>query len=98
MLRLLLPLPAAPCRAAPDATDWPAWRGPTGEGKVGGPVWPERLVGGRLRRIWRIEMGPSYSGPVVAGGVVHVTETQDEAVEVVHALRRESGEEVRKTS
>ena len=39
-------------------------------------------------------MGPSYSGPIVSGTRVFVTETRDESHEIVRTLDRATGEEL----
>lgn len=73
---------------------WNQWRGPDRSGHAPGPAWPERLDGTNLRRQWRIQAGPSYSGPIVDGRHVYTTETEDEVDEVVRALDRKTGEQV----
>ncbi len=74
--------------------DWPQWRGPKRDGQVGGKKWPNVLQGEHLQRLWRVEMGPSYSGPLVVGDRVFVTETRDKSEEVVRALDRKTGNEL----
>lgn len=88
LLRVLLVV-GLPVAAA--ATDWPQWRGPTRDGQVGGSPWPARLDDAHLRRQWRVELGPSYSGPIVVGGRVFTTETREKKEEVVTALDRATG-------
>jgi outer membrane protein assembly factor BamB len=83
----------APLRAAGPEV-WPQWRGPTRDGQVGGSPWPDKLGGKALERLWRVELGPSYSGPVVGTDRVFVTETVDKKYEVVRALARETGKEL----
>ncbi len=75
-------------------TDWPQWRGPGRACRVPeSPKWPDDLDG--LEQSWRIEMaGPSYSGPIVAGDRVFVTETVDKKKEIVRALDRKTGKEL----
>jgi outer membrane protein assembly factor BamB len=85
-------LPAA--RAEDDRGVWPQWRGPGRDGHVGGADWPDRLQGDNLKQLWRVPLGPSYSGPVVAHDRVFVLETKDKTWEVVHALDRETGKEL----
>ncbi len=69
---------------------WPQWRGPTRDGKMPAePTWPRDLSG--LRELWRVPMGPSYSGPIVANDRVFVTETIDRKWEVVRALDLKDG-------
>jgi len=89
MLRLTLALLLASVAAAGEPT-WPQWRGPTRDGQVSAAAWPDDLKG--LTQLWRVEFGPSYSGPIVTERVVFTTETREKADEVVTALDRESGQ------
>jgi len=73
---------------------WPQWRGPTRDGQVAGPAWPDKLKGDALQQIYRVELGPGYSGPIVAADRVFVTETVDKKDEVVRALDRATGREL----
>jgi outer membrane protein assembly factor BamB len=87
------------CAIAPAATvgaadGWMQWRGPTRDGRIGGPAWPAKLSDGSLAPLWRTPLGPSYSGPIVAGDRVFVTETRDKTTEVVRALDRRTGREL----
>lgn len=75
---------------APD--NWPQWRGPQRDGQFTGPAWPDRLGTNQLQRTWRVSLGPSYSGPIVASDRVFTTETKDKKFEVVSALSRATGE------
>ena len=77
-----------------EADVWPQWRGPGRDGLVGGPAWPTTLKADSLKLLWRVPLGPSYSGPIVAADRVFVTETKDKAVEIVRALDRASGKEL----
>jgi len=74
--------------------DWPQWRGPQRNGQAMGETWPQGIGPESLKQTWRLAMGPSYSGPIVAEGKVFVTQTVDEQFEAVHALDRRSGERV----
>lgn len=73
---------------------WPQWRGPSRDGKYSGADWPDSLQGERLKQRWRVELGPSYSGPIVTDDRVFVTETKDRKFEVVSALDRGTGKTV----
>lgn len=73
---------------------WPQWRGPTRDGRFAGPAWPERLQGDSLKLLWRVPLGPSYSGPIVAADRVFVTQTRDKKEEIVQALDRKTGKEL----
>jgi outer membrane protein assembly factor BamB len=79
---------------AEDAETWPQWRGPWRDGSVHGGPWPSTLQGERLKQRWRIELAPSYSGPIVSSDKVFVTFTRNEKYEGVRALDRKSGKEV----
>lgn len=77
------------------ADHWLQWRGPTRDGQLElGSPWPNSLSAPVLEQVWRVPLGPSYSGPIVCGERVLVTETRDETTEVVRALDRWSGEEL----
>jgi outer membrane protein assembly factor BamB len=83
--------------AAESAENWPQWRGPTRDGFVAGADWPTKLDKDHLISFWHVDLGPSYSGPIVAADRVFVTETKDAKNEVVHALDRATGKELWKT-
>ena len=70
------------------AADWPQWRGPSRDGVVKGG-WPGDLE--KLERVWRVELQPSYSSPVVVGDRVFTTETVSKKLERVRALDRKTG-------
>lgn len=70
---------------------WGQWRGPNRDSKIAGNDWPSTLGDSSLQQTWRIELGPSYSGPIVSDDRVFVTETKDEKFEVVHAIDRKTG-------
>ncbi|WDI44612.1 PQQ-binding-like beta-propeller repeat protein [Bremerella sp. P1] len=74
------------------SSDWNQWRGPNRDGKVQGPQWPGSLDEETLQQAWRVELPPSYSGPVVSDSTVFVTGTEDSKYEVAYALDRKSGE------
>jgi len=73
---------------------WLQWRGPARDGSVDGATWPEGLDASRLEQVWRVDLGPSYSGPIVTETMVYVTETRDAKTEHVRALDRATGAEV----
>jgi outer membrane protein assembly factor BamB len=85
---------AATATAAGEPGIWPQWRGPERDGQVHGPAWPDSLDTNHLQRTWRVELAPSYSGPIVAADRVFTTETKDKKFEVVTALDRKSGKEL----
>jgi outer membrane protein assembly factor BamB len=71
---------------------WPQWRGPTRDSVTVGPAFSDKLTS--LKQTWRVELGPSYSGPVVLADRVIVTESPDDKTEVARAFDRDSGKEV----
>ena len=75
------------------ASDWPQWRGPNRDGQFAGSAWPDKLDTNHLRQAWRVELGPSYSGPVIVSDRVFTTETKEKKFEVVTAFDRKSGKE-----
>lgn len=86
-----------PCALAAGDANWPQWRGPNRDCYVaaGSAPWPKSLDS--LEQQWRVELGPSYSGPIVWGDRIFVTETKDETYEVVRALERATGRQLWKT-
>lgn len=80
--------------AAATDSNWPQWRGPKRTGEFAGPGWPDTLDDAHLKRMWRVERGPSYSGPVVDAERVYTTETRDKKTEVVTAFDRKTGREL----
>ena len=79
---------------AGDGETWPQWRGPKRDGSVSVASWLHGLRGPSLTQRWRVELPPSYSGPVVSTDKVFVTYTRDEKYEGVYALDRNRGMEV----
>ncbi len=75
---------------AAEITTWPQWRGPTRDGQVPGSKWPDSLSETVLTRQWRVDLAPSYSGPIVSESAVFVTGTADKKTEVVIALNKHS--------
>jgi len=74
--------------------DWPQWRGPTRDGVAAAqPAWPDSLGEDHLKQAWRVELSPSYSGPIVANGSVFVTETIDKTDERVRSFKLSDGTE-----
>ena len=91
---LLLALTLGGAAAASAESNWTQWRGPNRDGHFTGPAWPEKLDTNHLQRIWRVELGPSYSGPIVADDRVFTTESKDKKFEVVTAFDRNTGKEL----
>ena len=84
---------AIPARAEELMSDtWPQWRGPHRDGSLGGTKLPDGLAD--LQEVWKVDLGPSYSGPIVGADRVFVTETEEKKVEIVRALDRKTGKEL----
>lgn len=80
---------------AGENTTWPQWRGRTRDGKlVHDDPWPGSLTGDHLKPLWRVELSPGYSSPIVTPKHVIVLESKDKKYEVVRALDRNTGDEI----
>ncbi len=80
-------------RLAPtSAVSWNQWRGPARTGRLESAVLSSRVSLTGLTPQFRIELGESYSGPIVSGDRVFTTATVNKEYEVVQALNRHSGE------
>ena len=81
------------------ATNWPQWRGADRDGILKNvSPWPATLSSNQLVESWRVPLGSSYSGPLVVGQHVFVTETVDKRDEYVRCLDRTTGEEIWKAN
>lgn len=74
-----------------DDGSWDQWRGPRRDGSVASANWPTSLSESSLVQRWRVPLGESYSGPLIVGSRVFVTETVDKKLERVRALDRDTG-------
>jgi outer membrane protein assembly factor BamB len=84
--------PGTAAGAEPPA--WSQWRGPSRDAFVSAPAWPGTLAGEALKPLWRVELGPSYSGPVASAGVVFTTATDEQKWEVVRAFEGPTGKKL----
>lgn len=75
------------------SNDWAQWRGPNRDGTIEDAGWPAKLDETILKKSWSVPLGPSYSGPLVVGDRVYVTEKSG-GLEQVKAFDRESGKEI----
>jgi outer membrane protein assembly factor BamB len=94
VIRILTTLSVLTLAAVSHAEDWPQWRGPSRDCQVKQQSWPDSLAEQNLQQAWSVPLGPSYSGPIVVGPRVFVTETRDKSHEVVRALDRQTGQEI----
>ncbi|QEG20200.1 PQQ-binding-like beta-propeller repeat protein [Mariniblastus fucicola] len=79
--------------AQSSADDWTQWRGQNRDG-IAEVLWPDTLSVDKLVEERSIALQPGYSGPIVVGDTVFVTETQDKKNEVVKAIRISDGSEL----
>lgn len=84
-------------KAADPTERWPQWHGPTRDCFVSGPAWPTSLGKDHLKLLWHVDLGPGYSGPIVAAERVFVAETKEKKTEIVRALDRATGRELWKS-
>lgn len=77
-----------------DVPVWNQWRGPQRNGIISGSNWPTSLDEDVLTRDWRVELPPSYSGPIVTEKAVFVTGTVNKENEIVLALDRKTGDQL----
>ena len=78
------------------ADDWPQWRGPSRDG-----VWAEEGIlqefpDSQIKINWRAPVASGYSGPIVADGLVYVTDrvVEPKEIERVHCFDWKTGEQV----
>lgn len=72
--------------------DWNQWRGSNRDAVVTGKAWPNDLKASHFALKWSVKMGSSYSGPIMDGKTIYVTESSGDN-EVVRALDRTTGKE-----
>lgn len=72
------------------AVDWPQFRGPDGTGIAEGNPLPDRF-GEDESLLWKREVPPGHSSPVIAGERIYLTAFEDSKLLVI-AMERESGE------
>jgi len=77
--------------------EWSQWRGPDRTG-IADLTWPETLSNKQLVEERAIPLQASYSGPIVVGDQVFITETQDKKNEVVTAFQISDGQQLWQTS
>lgn len=75
------------------AEEWPQWRGPERDGSSQGAAFPQSLSDDTLTSVWRVDLEPSYSGPIIKNGILYTTETANKEMEVVTAFDLKSGEQ-----
>lgn len=78
------------CAAPSFAGDWPQFRGPNCTGRDADARALPTEIGPTTNVIWKTELPPGHSSPVVVGDRIYVTAVRDKRL-VTIALERESG-------
>ncbi len=68
--------------------NWPSWRGATRDGRCSTTL-PSKLAD--MKTFWSVDLDDSYSGPIVTGKHVFVTESLGKKDESLIALERSTG-------
>lgn len=71
------------------AADWPQFRGPNGSGWAGDAKLPAEL-GPATNVLWKVELPPGHSSPIVCGDRIYVTAVRDRKLWTL-ALSRHDG-------
>lgn len=81
---------------AAEPLSWPQWRGPGRTATLPeGLHLPAKLSGETgLQEVWKIDLSPSYSGPVIQDGILVTTETVDAKYERTIAIETATGKEL----
>src|SRR4051812_49941179 len=71
--------------------EWPAWRGPRGDG-ISREALPDAWPAGGPRELWSAEVGLGYSSPIAAGGGGYLFRLDNKrgALPLFYALPREN--------
>jgi outer membrane protein assembly factor BamB len=88
------PLLNAQTPVSDDGVQWAQWRGPNRDGVLPEGALPESINEDTLKKKWAMPLGPSYSGPLVVGDSVYVTETKEQKLEVVTAIDLQTGKTI----
>lgn len=76
-------LPLSQCRQLPAGDEWHQWRGPDRSGTWYNGPRLDSLSPDRITQHWEIQVGPGYSGPTVAGGLLYVMDFVEGAERVL---------------
>ncbi|HAC89086.1 MAG TPA: pyrrolo-quinoline quinone [Planctomycetaceae bacterium] len=77
---------------ADQSSSWLGWRGLGRDGYAGQGDWPGSLSAEKLQLLWERPLDSGYSGPLLSGQQVFVTETKEKSDEVVWALDAQTGQ------
>jgi len=75
------------------AADWPQFRGPNATGVAEGAKLPD-AIGPDKNVIWKIELPPGHSSPVIVGDRIYVTAVREKKELMTIALDRATGKPV----
>jgi outer membrane protein assembly factor BamB len=86
-----------PCAGIPVSEDWPAYRGPNGDGSASGALAQKSFPAGGPSAAWKVPLGAGFSSFAIGGGKAYtlvLREVDGAAREVCLALDAESGREL----
>jgi outer membrane protein assembly factor BamB len=86
---LMVSILAVPAGAA----DWPQFRGPNAAGVADGAKLPD-AIGPQTNVLWKVELPPGHSSPVVVGERIYVTAVREKKELLTIALDRAKGKPV----
>ncbi|HUU11307.1 MAG TPA: PQQ-binding-like beta-propeller repeat protein [Phycisphaerae bacterium] len=92
-----LVLASAAGAAAPEANEWPVWRGPDGTGISAETGWRADWSAEPPKTLWKVKVGQGFSAVSVAGGRLY-TMGNTEGTDTVWCLNPDSGEVIWKHS
>ena len=78
---------------AADGADWPAWRGPQGNGISSETGWRSAAAAGNPKVLWQAEFGKGYSALSIAGGRAFTMGNIDDR-DIVYCLDAATGKEI----
>ncbi len=76
-----------------DAADWPQWRGPNRDGVVVDKAHSLEKLSADPKVLWKIDVGPGQSSPVLAAGRLVYTDAQGDN-ETAHCLDAATGKAI----
>ena len=70
-IAVLLPIHVFALDAASDASDWPRWRGPDGNGITSESGWDPNAISDGLQVAWKAALGVGFSSVAISDGLVY---------------------------
>lgn len=79
---------------AAHADDWPQWRGPSRDGVAPGARLPTAWPKDPPAPLWKVTIGESYSGPVIADGRLFILGRDKKNQEIAYCFDAASGKSI----